>query len=46
MDDLGVSRLIMVSSGLVANEYLVLAILSLKYLQDIQMKKPGIWLVM
>lgn len=34
MDDLGVSRLMMISSILVADDSLGLAILSLNYLQD------------
>lgn len=42
MHDLKVSRLIMISSGLVANECLVLAVLSLKYLQvsDEEAREP------
>lgn len=43
MDDLGVSKFIMISSGLVANEYLVLAILSLRYLQDIKRSQGDSW---
>lgn len=36
MDELGISGLVMISSSLVANKYLVLDLLNLRHLKDIK----------